>query len=165
MRTRAAFFANRSSCASAGCPSTSQSFANWPSLPTASAISPSRQANTSCGWMFGCALPVRRGAFPETRKFIAWLASIATCTSSMPMSMYSPAPDTSRRASAASTATAAYMPVIRSTIGMPTFCGPPPGLSSRSPVTLIIPPIAWIMKSYAAWSRRGPVWPKPVTEQ
>ena len=66
------------------------------------------------------------------------------------MSMYSPLPVRSRRASAASTATAAYMPVIRSTIGTPTFCGPPPGWSSRSPVMLISPPIAWIRKSYAA---------------
>ena len=41
----------------------------------------------------------------------------------------------------------AYMPVIRSTIGTPTFCGPPPGASSRSPVTLIRPPMAWMAKS------------------
>ena len=33
------------------------------------------------------------------------------------------------------------MPVIRSTIGTPTFCGPPPGWPSSSPVTLISPPM------------------------
>ncbi len=31
--------------------------------------------------------------------------------------------------------TAPYMPVIRSRMGMPTFCGPPPGRLSASPVT------------------------------
>ena len=41
----------------------------------------------------------------------------------------------------------AYMPVIMSTIGTPTRCGPPPGRSSRSPVTLMSPPMPWIMKS------------------
>ena len=63
------------------------------------------------------------------------------------MSMYSPCPLASRRASAASTAIAAYMPVMMSTIGTPTFCGPPPGLPSASPVTLIRPHMPWIMKS------------------
>ena len=29
----------------------------------------------------------------------------------------------------------------------PTFCGPPPGAPSGSPVTLIMPPMPWIMKS------------------
>ena len=52
-----------------------------------------------------------------------------------------------RCASAAQTATLAYMPVIMSAIGMPAFCGPPPGRSSRSPVMLIRPPMPWIMKS------------------
>ena len=41
----------------------------------------------------------------------------------------------------------AYMPVMMSTIGTPTFCGPPPGLPSASPVTLISPHMPWIMKS------------------
>ena len=63
------------------------------------------------------------------------------------MSMLSPLPVSLRRASAASTETAVYMPVIRSTIGTPTFCGPPPGRPSFSPVTLIRPPMAWIRKS------------------
>ena len=48
-------------------PITSHSFANWPSLPTASTKSPSAQANTSCGWMLGCRLPLRCGVLPETR--------------------------------------------------------------------------------------------------
>ena len=48
---------------------------------------------------------------------------------------------------AASTACVAYMPVIRSTTATPTFWGPPPGWSSASPVTDIIPPMPWMMKS------------------
>jgi hypothetical protein len=39
------------------------------------------------------------------------------------------------------------MPVMMSPIGMPAFCGPPPGRSSRSPVMLINPAMPWIMKS------------------
>ena len=57
------------------------------------------------------------------------------------------------------------MPVMMSEIGIPAFCGPPPGRSSRSPVMLIMPPMPWIMKSYPGRSRQGPVWPNPVTEQ
>ena len=41
----------------------------------------------------------------------------------------------------------AYIPVKRSATATPTFCGPPPGRSSRSPVTLMRPPRPWIMKS------------------
>ena len=42
--------------------------------------------------------------------------------------MYSPSPGLGRGAPARpARATAAYMPVIMSTIGTPTFCGPPPG--------------------------------------
>jgi len=63
------------------------------------------------------------------------------------MSIESPRPVASRRASAARMPTAAYMPVMMSTTGTPTFSGPPPGLPSGSPVTLINPLIAWIMKS------------------
>ncbi|MNX60323.1 hypothetical protein D3C86_912250 [compost metagenome] len=96
---------------------------------------------------------------------MAWLASRPTCTSSIATSMYSPWPVWERRSSAATMPSAAYTPVVRSTIGTPTFCGPPPGLSSRSPVTLIRPPMAWIRKSYAGSAARGPVCPKPVTEQ
>src|SRR4030095_229134 len=61
---------------------------------------------------------------------------MATCTSSMPTSMNSPLPVRSRPARAASTATAAYMPVVRSTMGMPTFCAPPPGRAARPVVAL-----------------------------
>ena len=42
---------------------------------------------------------------------------------------------------------AAYIPVMMSTMGTPTFCGPAPGLPSASPVTLIRPLMPWIMKS------------------
>jgi len=73
--------------------------------------------------MFGWRLPRRTGSCPETRKFIAWLASIATETSSMARSMWSPWPVWSRFASAARTPIAAYMPVMMSTMGTPTFCG------------------------------------------
>ena len=61
--------------------------------------------------------------------------------------MYWPSPVRSRAASAARIATVAYMPVKRSVIAMPAFCGPPPGTSSRSPVTLMKPHMPWMMKS------------------
>ena len=63
------------------------------------------------------------------------------------MSMYWPLPDTDRWFSAARIATVAYMPVSTSAIATPTFCGPPPGRSSRSPVMLIRPPNPWNTKS------------------
>ncbi|MNS97911.1 hypothetical protein D3C72_1322600 [compost metagenome] len=78
---------------------------------------------------------------------MAWLASRVTPTSSIAMSIWSPCPVTSRRASAARMALLAYSPVIRSTMGTPIFIGPPPGRSSDSPVMLISPLMAWIMKS------------------
>ena len=61
-------------------------------------------------------------------------------------------------------ATVAYIPVIRSVIAMPAFCGPPPGRSSRSPVTLMKPDMPWMMKSYPARSAYGPFCPKPVID-
>ena len=115
--------------------------------------------------MFGCALPQRAGGLPLARKFEFMLASIATCTSSSAMSMYWPSPVRSRCASAVSTATVEYMPVIRSAIATPAFCGPPPGWPSRSPVMLMNPPMPCTMKSYPARCAYGPVCPKPVTEQ
>ena len=74
-------------------------------------------------------------------------AIIATIESSSARSTCWPCPVRSRCASAAWIATAAYMPVIRSLIATPAFCGPPPGRSSRSPVTLMKPPMPWMMKS------------------
>ena len=56
---------------------------------------------------------------------------------------YSAADVVRLRGSAAHTAMLAYMPVMMSAIGMPTRCGPPP----FSPVTLMMPPMPWIMKS------------------
>jgi hypothetical protein len=44
-------------------------------------------------------------------------------------------------------ATVEYMPVVMSATATPTFCGPPPGSASFSPVMLIRPPMAWMMKS------------------
>ena len=76
-----------------------------------------------------------------------WFDRKATWVSSSAISMYWPLPVTARCAIAAHTAIEAYMPVMMSTIGTPTRCGPPPGRSSRSPVTLISPPIPWAMKS------------------
>jgi hypothetical protein len=58
-----------------------------------------------------------------------------------------PRPSDRGDGSAASTATVAYMPPITSVTAMPTFCGPPPGMSSRSPVMLMMPLIAWNTKS------------------
>jgi len=40
-----------------------------------------------------------------------------------------------------------YSPVITSASATPAFCGPPPGRPSFSPVTLISPPMPWMMKS------------------
>ena len=50
-------------------------------------------------------------------------------------------------AGAARIAAVAYMPVIRSAAATPTFCGPPPGRSSRSPVMLMMPPAPWAIRS------------------
>ncbi len=61
--------------------------------------------------------------------------------------MNCPSPVRSRWKSAARIALVAYIPVKRSATATPTFCGPPPGRSSRSPVTLMRPPSPWIMKS------------------
>ena len=74
-------------------------------------------------------------------------AIIATCVSSSAMSMCCPSPVRARWNSAARIATVAYMPVERSATATPTRCGPPPGLPSTSPVMLIRPAIAWMMKS------------------
>ena len=41
----------------------------------------------------------------------------------------------------------AFRPVSTSATAMADFIGPPPGLSSRSPVMLISPPSPWKMKS------------------
>ena len=73
--------------------------------------------------------------------------SHATCESSSAMSMYWPFPLLSRSRRAPRIATAPYMPVMRSAMGTPAFCGPPPGSPSLSPVMLMRPPMAWIMKS------------------
>ncbi len=78
---------------------------------------------------------------------MAWLASMATCTSSSARSTWAPRPVRSRRARAASTAVAAYMPVRMSAMATPTFMGPPPGAPSGSPVMLMRPPSPWTMKS------------------
>ena len=75
------------------------------------------------------------------------MPSMATPTSNKAMSMYWPKPDFSRLASAARMAMVEYMPVMMSVTATPTFCGPPPGSSSRSPVMLINPPIPWIRTS------------------
>src|SRR2546429_188936 len=65
--------------------------------------------------------------------------------------MYWPLPPRSRSRSAARIALVAYIPVNRSETATPTFCGPPPGSSSRSPVTVIAaakegrPPLARVV--------------------
>ena len=64
--------------------------------------------------------------------------SVAVIVSSMPISMCWPSPLTSRWRRAALMATDAYIPAIRSAIGIPAFCGSPSG----SPVTLMNPPMA-----------------------
>jgi hypothetical protein len=58
-----------------------------------------------------------------------------------------PRPERSRSMSAARMPLLAYRPVIMSESATPTFCGPPPGTPSRSPVTLISPPMACTRKS------------------
>ena len=63
------------------------------------------------------------------------------------MSMYWPTPVSCRCAIAAVIARLAYMPVSTSVTAIPTFCGPPPGRSSRSPVMLISPHMPWKTKS------------------
>ncbi len=74
-------------------------------------------------------------------------AIIDTAESNRHASMCWPRPVRSRSASAARMPVAAKSPVVRSVIAMPAFCGPPPGRSSRSPVTLMKPAMPWMMKS------------------
>ena len=104
---------------------------------------------TLAGVVTALAVPLadRRGASPLAKYADERLASIATCTSRSAMSMYWPRPLDARCRSAARIALVAYMPVKRSETATPTFCGPPPGRSSRSPVTLMRPPSPWTMKS------------------
>ena len=61
--------------------------------------------------------------------------------------MYWPSPDRVRSKSAASSALVAYMPVIRSAKATPARCGPAPGSPSGTPVTLMSPPMPWIIAS------------------
>ena len=75
--------------------------------------------------------------------------------------MCCPFPPCSRWRIAARMLTAAYIPHITSAIPTPTFIGEPSG----SPVTLIIPPMACIMKSYPGLCDFGPVCPNPEIEQ
>ena len=70
-------------------------------------------------------------------------------------------PSNSRRNSAASTDWVAYIPAARSATATPTRTGGRPS----SPVMLIIPPSACIIRSYAGRSAFGPVCPYPVIEQ
>ena len=58
-------------------------------------------------------------------------------------------------------ATVAYMPVMRSEIATPAFCGPPPGRSSRSPVTLMKPLSALDDEIVAGAIGVRPVLPEP----
>jgi hypothetical protein len=99
--------------------------------------------NTWYGTMFGCWLPSRAGFSPVARKFMAWLASQATCASSMPMSICWPCPVASRWRKAARMPMQPYSPANVSATEAPTFCGSPSG----APVMLITPPIAWIRLS------------------
>ena len=101
--------------------------ANWPSLPTASTTWPSAQAKTSCGWMLGWRLPPRFGVLPGDQPVHRLVGEKRGLHVEHGEIDVSPSPVSARRASAARTATAAYMPVMMSTIGTPTFCGPPPG--------------------------------------
>src|SRR6266705_6767682 len=71
-----------------------------------------------------------------------WFAPKATIESSRARSMCWPMPVRSRCAMAAAMARLAYIPARMSVTAMPTFCGPPPGSPSRSPVMLMRPPHA-----------------------
>ena len=73
--------------------------------------------------------------------------SAETWTSSSARSTTWPRPLRSRSRSAATTANAAYTPVMMSITGTPARCGPAPGIPSRSPVIDIMPPIAWMIES------------------
>ncbi|MNT62071.1 hypothetical protein D3C72_1997610 [compost metagenome] len=92
-------------------------------------------------------MPWRPGALPVLRKALAWLARMAMPTSSSAMSMCWPSPVRSRTCSAARMAVLAYTPVKRSVSATPTRSGPPPGSPSGRPVMLIMPVMAWIIRS------------------
>ncbi len=81
--------------------------------------------------------------------------------SSIDTSMNWPRPLRPRACSAVRMASAAFMPAVMSAMETPQRTPRPPG----SPVTLIMPLSAWTMRSIAARSRYGPVWPKPEMEQ
>ncbi|EWS60321.1 hypothetical protein Y695_04578 [Hydrogenophaga sp. T4] len=57
--------------------------------------------------MFGCALPMRVGVLFPISWLLAWLASMATCTSNSAASMWRPLPVRARSCSAASMAVVA----------------------------------------------------------
>ena len=63
------------------------------------------------------------------------------------MSIYWPLPRALARRSAARIATAAYMPVMRSVIATPAFCGPPPGQIVALAGDAHEAAMPWMMKS------------------
>jgi hypothetical protein len=75
--------------------------------------------------------------------------------------MYSPAPPCCTRRSTAAMANAPYRPEQKSESGTPHFTGAPPG----SPVTLMMPLIACMVRSKPPSPERGPCWPNAEIEQ
>ena len=107
--------------------------------------------------MFGCALPRRTGATPETNAFWAWLTSADRVDAEQgDVDALAAATRTGRRRSRptprsrasrdASTLTAPRVPVMTSLIATPTLVGLPPS-SSAAPVIDIRPLVAWMTKS------------------
>ena len=98
--------------------------------------------------MLWCALPARPGTRPLFRYSVFMFAMVATITSSSDRSMCWPWPVLPTCSSAAMIAAAPWMPVNRSLIAMPAFCGVLVGKSSsRSPVSDMKPDSPCTMKS------------------
>ncbi|KAG0753662.1 hypothetical protein G6F22_021358 [Rhizopus arrhizus] len=75
--------------------------------------------------------------------------------------MWQPCPECALPTKADRMPMAAHRPEVRSATGRPGLTGPPP----RSPVRLMMPPIAWNTVSYPLRGAYGPVMPKPVHEK
>ena len=88
-------------------------------------------------------------------------ADIAMVVANIGTSTWPPAPPARTRASSDAMVNAAYRPAPKSTSGTPAFTGAPSG----SPVTLITPAAAWIVRSKPPSAPRGPSWPNAEIEQ
>ncbi len=94
---------------------------------------------------------------PVSRMSAAWLVKQLSANSSSDELTVRPSPSAVRASSAARMAVAALIPDPMSRTGAPTLTGPPASL----PVTAMMPPAAWRIRSKPPRAASGPVWPNP----